>query len=306
MNSKPFPRLSIPDIAIDPVIARRLPHGLADYYAALPVGEDRGKLTVAMARPGDDKPIALLESLLGARIVPVQAAAHEIRTAINLVWQNENNSSAQILCCNATVPLAKRFADSLDANLMIVGEAEAQTVAQHGDFILTVTGSGDVDFMARWVRSVPGVLLFADETTRQVRHILLVLRGHVPDEQALRFVLPLAHACDASITLLGIDDEADSNLIGLLLSGGQTGQHLFECVGLIRQAGLAGSLKLREGDPGAQIALELRDGSYDLLVIAAETHGDAVSQILAALPTPQAMPILILKPALNGKEVNTR
>ena len=300
MNGRQFPQLSILDIPIDPVVARRLPHGLAEYYAALPVGEDRGRLTVAMAHPGDHKPIAVLESLLGARIVPVQAAAHEIRAAIDNVWRNETRGGSQVLCCNSVLPLAKLFADSLDAELMTVGEADALAVARHGDFLLTVALPGNLDHMAQGVRTVPGALLFTEEHPRSIRRILLVLRGHSPDEQALRFVLPLARDLDATVTLLGIGDNASSRLVGSLVSGGRRGQNLFDCVDLLRRANLAGSLKLREGEPGLQIALELAEGCYDLLVIAAEAHGDAVSGILAALPASQWLPVLILKPALNG------
>ena len=113
-------------------------------------------------------------------------------------------------------------------------------------------------------------------------------------------MLPLARDLDATVTLLGIGDNASSRLVGSLVSGGRRGQNLFDCVDLLRRAKLAGSLKLREGEPGSQIALELAEGCYDLLVIAAEAHGDAVSGILAALPASQWLPVLILKPALNG------
>lgn len=302
MTSRHFPLLSIEDIPIDPEAARRLPRGLAEYYAALPVGEDRGRLTVAMARPGDRKPIALLEDLLRTPIVPVQAAAHEVRAAIKHVWRNEDDAQAQILCCNGIPPLARLLAASLNAELMAVDDGDALTAARHGHFLLTVTTYDDPDRMARWVRAVPGALLFAGEADRPVRRIVIVLRGHSPDEQAVRFVLPLARAHGAAVTLMGIGNGVGGSLAGWLLPGERTREQFFACADLLRRAGLTGSLKLREGEPAAQIAQELAQTPCDLLVMAAEAHGDAVSALLFALQSMLPLPVLILKPGLNGQK----
>jgi nucleotide-binding universal stress UspA family protein len=302
MRSRQFPHLSILDIPIDPAVARQLPRGLAEYYVALPVGRDQERLTVAMARPCDRKPIALLESLLGTAIVPVQAAAPEVRAAIKQVWQEEEATPAQILCCDGIPALAERFAASLHAELVTMHDGDALAAAQHGNFLLTVTPPGSPDNMARWVRTVPGALLFTDNGERPVRQVLVVLRGHSPDEQALRFVLPLAQEQRAAITLLGIGDNANSRLTRWLLPGEQIREQVYACATLLRQAGLNGSLKLREGEPASRIALELADTAYDLLVMAAEAHGDAVSVLLSALQAAPP-PILILKPELNERKV---
>jgi nucleotide-binding universal stress UspA family protein len=299
MAGRRYPLLSIRDIPIDPAVARRLPRGLAEYYAALPVGEDRGRLTVAMALPEDSKPVALLESLLRTPIVPVQTATHEVRAAIRHVWRNECDAGSQILCCNGIPPLAQSFAASLGAELMPAGEGDPLAAARRGDFLLTVTAPDDPVRMARRVREAPGALLFTGEAERPIRQIVVVLRGHAPDEQALRFVLPLARAHGAAITLVGIDECAGAGLDGWLLPGGRAGEGFFACADLLYQAGLAGSLKLREGEPAAQIAQELAGSNCDLLVMAAEAHGDAVSALLSALQA-TTPPVLILKPGLNG------
>jgi nucleotide-binding universal stress UspA family protein len=302
MAGRRYPLLSIRDIPIDPAVARRLPRGLAEYYAALPVGEDRGRLTVAMALPEDSKPVALLESLLRTPIVPVQTATHEVRAAIRHVWRNECDAGSRILCCDGIPPLARLFAASLGAELVSAGDADPLVAALRGGFLLTVTAPGDPARMARWVRAAPGALLFAGEVDRPIRRIVVVLRGHSPDEQALRFVLPLARVCGAAITLIGIGDDAGVGLAGWLLPGERTREQFFACADLLYQAGLAGSLKLREGEPAAQIAQELAGSNCDLLVMAAEAHGDAVSALLSALQATPPPPVLILKPGLDGEK----
>jgi nucleotide-binding universal stress UspA family protein len=299
MAGRRYPLLSIRDIPIDPAVARRLPRGLAEYYTALPVGEDRGRLTVAMALPEDSKPVALLESLLRTPIVPVQTATHEVRAAIRHVWQNDNDAGSRILCCGGVPPLARLFAASLGAELVPAGDADPLAAALRGGLLLTVTAPGDPVHMARWVRAAPGALLFAGETERPIQRIVVVLRGHAPDEQALRFVLPLARVCGAAITLIGIGDGAGAGLAGWLLPGARAREQFFACADLLYQTGLAGSLKLREGEPAAQIAQELAGSNCDLLVMAAEAHGDAVSALLPALRS-TTPPVLILKPGLNG------
>lgn len=290
---------------IDLPVARQLPRGLADYYAALPIGEDRGQLTVAMAQPGDPKSIGVLRSLLGTGIVPVQAGATDIRAAIRRVWENEGFGGTQILCCSGIPPLARLFAGSLGAELVTLdANSDALLVAGRGNYRLTVTAPGCPEHMSRWVLAVPGAVLFATDEPHEVRRVLVVLRGHAPDEQALEAVLPLARHCAASITLLAIDERAalgrGLGLAGWLSPYAASGGHLHACAQRLCQTGVSGSLRLREGDPAAQIAAEVADGGYDLLAVAAEAHGEAINQILAATMPDHQVPVLVLKPALNG------
>jgi hypothetical protein len=301
MNGKQYPQLSLPNMPIDLPVARQLPRGLADYYAALPIGEDRGRLTVAMAQPGDPKSNGVLRNLLGSGIVPVQAGAPDIRAAICRVWQNESAAGAQVLCCGAIPPLAQLFAESLSADLVTLeASVDALAVAGRGNYRLTVTAPGSPAHMARWVLAVPGALLFAADEPHEVRRILVVLRGHAPDQQALEVVLPLARHCRASITLLAIDECGSGGLTRWLAPHGATRSHLHACAQRLCQVGISGSLRLREGDPAAQVAAEVAGGDYDLLAVAAEAHGVAINHILAATLPNHQVPVLVLKPALNG------
>jgi hypothetical protein len=58
-------------------------------------------------------------------------------------------------------------------------------------------------------------------------------------------------------------------------------------------------LKLRQGEPEVEIAGEVAQGSYDLVTIAAEAHGDFVQRVLVQIDRLAAsgqQPVLVIKP----------
>lgn len=81
-------RLGIPYMALlseapRPEVARLLPYDVARRYRAIPVAQEDGRLTVAMAEPHRPDLVATLTALLGLPIFPVLSAAEEIDIALD-------------------------------------------------------------------------------------------------------------------------------------------------------------------------------------------------------------------------------
>ena len=51
----PYLQLDLNSVTIDAQLAHRVPYALSRYYLALPLGQDNGSVSVAMAYPGNAK-----------------------------------------------------------------------------------------------------------------------------------------------------------------------------------------------------------------------------------------------------------
>jgi len=138
-----------------------------------------------------------------------------------------------------------------------------------------------------------------------------VLRGHSPDDSALNWLIPLGKAVEASITLLAVMPsilpayargmEKLQGLAVLLSDDNEAGEHVSGCVRLVREAGISGFLRLRQGALEMEIADEVAGGDYDLIAVAAEAHGEFVQQVLLELEhrkLHEGRPVLVFKPTI--------
>src|SRR5215475_11955268 len=104
MGSADYPFLSLKWVTVDPSVARRLPRRLAYYYLALPIAHDDDDITVVMAYPDNPNVVTVLQSSLGAHIVPVRGSALEIKSTLDLMWSaftepvESEVGAARILC----------------------------------------------------------------------------------------------------------------------------------------------------------------------------------------------------------------
>ena len=144
-----------------------------------------------------------------------------------------------------------------------------------------------------------------------LRHILLVLRGHSPDESVLDWVIPLVHTTNARVTLLTVAPTVATvrshsrgprmphGLAALLTPDEGPGEHIATCVRRLAEAGVQGDLRLRQGMPEQQIGAEVAGSRYDLITIAAEAHGDFVQRALGEIErqaSDNRQPVLVIKP----------
>ncbi len=307
------PHLSLNSIRVDRGAARQLPYGLAVYYQAIPVARSRNAYSVAMAHPDDRAARSVLQSLLGARIVPVQAAAAEIRAAIDAVWKGDDQPAVpRILCWGAAEELAQLIAGALGAQVMWLDAAHtppetALTVAREGGYRLTILERGQADRPGQLICESATPLMLAAGEIHTVRRILLVLRGHSPDASALEWIITLGQATGASVTLLAVapptlplhnaETRRLQGLAVLLSPECEPGGHIYECARRLNEAGISGRLNLRQGPAPRQIADEIVEGNYDLIAIAAESKGEFVQAILDEVDHRQTRrPVLVLKP----------
>jgi nucleotide-binding universal stress UspA family protein len=317
-----YPYLSLSRISIDPTLARKLPRRLAYYYLALPLARDDDQLTLIMAHPENQAAIAVLQAVLGERIVPVQGSGEEIKATLNLIWSGETDSAAsRILCWGAspervsqTMAVAEVVAQAFSAQTTYLDASQSSletvlTVAREGQYSLTVIDAPEGEPLSRVLRQSSTPVLLVRGALLPLRRILLVLRGHSPDESVLDWVVPLAQVGQAAVTLLtvvplatrGLQHRAQMphGLAGYLSSEDEPGKHVMDCARRLTESGIQGQLKLRQGKPEVEIAGEVAQGGYDLVTIAAEAHGDFVQRVLVQidqLATASQQPVLVIKP----------
>ncbi len=317
-----YPYLSLQNIPVDPALARQLPRRLAYYYLALPLARDDDELTLVMAHPGNQAAVAVLQAVLGGRIVPVQGSAGEIRAALNQLWAGDTDAGMLRVLCWAAAPerveltqsVADLVAEALGAQKTCLDSVQSTldtvlTVAREGQYGLTVIDAPQGEPLSHFLRASATPVLLVRGAGLALHRILLVLRGHSPDESVLDWVIPLAESNSAHVTLLTVAPGPAQKyrrttwlpygLAPLLSPDSEPGEHLAACARRLAEASVPGNLKLRQGMAEQQIAREVAQGNYDLITIAAEAHGDFVQRVLreieAQAPHDQR-PVLVIKP----------
>lgn len=154
------------------------------------------------------------------------------------------------------------------------------------------------------LRAATGPLLLVREPeARPLRRILVALRGFSSDDQALDWVTRLAQHSGAAVTLLPIAAVPFARSTPASNGSNVQGSSwpvIDDCLRRFQAGGTQTSLRLRQGDPVQQIADELEQGDYDLLVVAAEGVGEFVSRVLAEVslrPRCAQQSVLVLKPS---------
>jgi len=315
-----YPYLSLSRVTVDPALARHLPRRLAYYYLALPLAYDDEQWTVVMAHPDNQTAVNVLQATLGGQIVPIQGSASEIRDTLHLIWPDESAPAAQRFLSwgssleRAAVALgvAKLIAQSLSSQTICQDASQSSletvlTLAREGGYSLTVIDAPQGETLSHLLRQSATPVLLVRGGQVKLRHILLVLRGHSPDEYVLDWVIPLAQANQASVTLLTIAPNGSSKrgfrmlhgIAPLLTVDSGPGEHIAVCARRLTEIGVEGTIKLRQGTPEEQIALEVAQGDYDLITIAAEAYGDFVQRVLQQIDRRvpnHEQPVLVIKP----------
>ncbi|RPJ03052.1 MAG: hypothetical protein EHM39_00385 [Chloroflexi bacterium] len=317
-----FPYLSLSRISIDPALARTLPRRLAYYYQALPLARDDNELTLVMAHPENQAAVAVLQAVLGEHIVPVQGAGDEIKATLGTIWAGEKDlGTSRVLAWGASPEHAAQVATVADlvarafsAQVTFLDASQSSletvlTVAREGQYSLTVIDAPQGELLSRVLRLSSTPVLLVRGTLLNLRRILLVLRGHSPDDSVLDWIIPLAQMGQATVTLLTVTPPTVRGLpsksgmtagLGSFLSPEQeTNQHVMACGQRLTAAGIQGQLKLRQGELEHEIAGEVGQGCYDLVTIAAEAHGDFVQRVLSRIDGVAAdcrLPVLVIKP----------
>ncbi len=295
------------ELAADPELVGLVPYGLAAYYQALPLAREDDLVTVIMAHPENRTALAVLSSLLGGRVVAVQGDADAIRAAIRrahpaaaeaahvLAWRCGTEQLVEVM--------AARLAAQAGAPLLVADSAglpaeELPLRVQAGGYRFAVLAQPAPAVLAALLRQAAAPLLLVRGPHAALSRVLVALRGFASDEAALRW----AEEClppDGSATVMPLLPAGPSQLAAALQAGTRQRGRLDAALAQLEQHFATLTLKLRQGDPVAQVAAEAEQGDYDLLVLASEGEGVFVSEVLAELDRRGAhsgRPVLIVKP----------
>lgn len=328
--------LALDSLVMNPRLARRLPPALAFRYHALPVAEDRGRITVAMADPNDTTARAAVSAALGTRLYVVQADPTAIDGLLTEIWPEETQHVLRLLVHHQASPIADEvqayaqyLADLLDGHLIDLQTA-AGTDATFDDLVeeignshdLVIFGEPDQSPLERLL-SGPADLRASEQMSTSVlivrqprwplRRMLLVTRGYETDNVAVDWIIHLAQPSNAAVTVLAVlpDVPAMCNqaarmqcgLADWLATDTPLGQQLRRIVQRLVNWGAEGTLRFRQGSPEQQIWGEVTEGDYDLIVITADHPSWWLRRLLGELVTPLLRwanrPVLIAKPMIS-------
>lgn len=322
----------------DSELLRLVNRRVASYYLAVPLAGEDNRVTVATAYPDNAAALWMLQQLLHADVVPVSSSEDELQEVIARVYPAPTPPGGPILVWAAD----PAWTDSTAAAATVFANAHANGIHANGihangihasgihapqpivildasatldealdraayDFSLLVARVPDDESAARLVsRSPVSLLLLRDEFT-PIDHVLVALRGYGSDHETLDRVLPFLAQGGATATVLPLAHSAATRLNDLLADDSPARRHLRAFLRDLDRTPVQVDVRLCQGDPVSQIANEMAQGRYAMLVLAAEGEGHFVRQVLSRLEHDglwDRRPVLIIKPPVRLSEPN--
>jgi hypothetical protein len=298
----------------DRELLKRIPRRVASYYLALPLASEGGRVTVVTAYPENTAALHVLERLLNAEIVPVTSSELALQEAIAGIYAESAPTAQSILAWTddpawyeAVVLTAQDFGRTLDHGVHILDSAlsigDVIAAAGRQDAALLVTHVSNPASLSRLVHQSATALLLVRGEYAPIGQLLITLRGYGSDHQALERVLPIIVRENALATVLPLTRSTSSHLNELLAGDSPARQHLQAFLHELDRQDIQVTVRLRPGEPVSQIVMELAQGTYGLLVIAAEAEGQFVWQVLSRIDNEQVWPgrpVLIVKPPVGA------
>jgi nucleotide-binding universal stress UspA family protein len=294
--------LTLKELAADPALARRLPPDVAWRCHALPVAEDRGRITVAMAHPDDDAARDAVLTALGPGACVVQADPSTIDSLLSEIWGGQPAITLDPAVCSSPESIAdavREYSQAL-ANLLGAHVSCVSTMADMESLLsreqaaqcnLIVLPEGhDPPFRqllsrlaaddpsAAHLRKVPTALLVAQEPRWPLTRILLVLWGEEADQAAVDWVVRLAQPSGSAVIVLVVVPPVPAMYSGmarmqqalpeLLTTNTVLGRQLRQAARNLAECQVESTLRLRQGSPDWQVGRELMEREYDLIALA--------------------------------------
>ncbi len=298
--------LALKGLALEPRLARRLPASLAWRFHALPLAEDRGRITVAMADPSDPVGREAIAAALGPAACVVRCDAEAIDSLLDQIWGGEARCAPKVLVCTGPGPIAPP--------LVHYAEALSRLLEAHLDWLSVEDGlsssdgwpdAGEHDLyifpddahpLLRRLLSSPGqregraresgfrqAALVVREPRWPIGRILVILCGEETDRLVLDWVLHLAHKGRSKVTVLAVVPPVPAmyghragigdGLSGLLTANSPLGREMRQVARHLVAWEIEATLRLREGPPEIQIRRELATGGHDLVATAGRQCG---------------------------------
>lgn len=327
--------LTLDNLPINPKVARRLPLDMASRYHALPVAEDRGRITVVMADPDDVAAREAVAAALGCPPYVVEGDPVVIDALLAQLWPEMPQHSRRLLACVHANPVVNEIlaftwsiAELLDAHIThynpaeanLTGEAWIQKLEQsHCDLILLEEPEQPlIDRVTRGpvyrqiVGRIPSSLLVVRCPRWPLKHLLLIVRGADADDAAVDWVVRLARPSGAAVTALAIVPSAPAmydrcarmrpRLDALLRTDTPLGRQMRRVAQWLVDWGIQSTLRLRQGTSDMQIQREMAEEDYDLVVVAAMPENWwqrwLQGEVVGPLMSWVDRPVLIAKPTV--------
>jgi nucleotide-binding universal stress UspA family protein len=292
--------LTLDKLAPNPSLARRLPAELARRLHVLPLSEDSGRVTVAMANPDDVMAREVIDSMLGPAPCVVQGNEGAIDAWLAAIWGEESNT-LHITVCDFPEPLstevldyARALGDLLGAHLGHIGTAsEMETVIEGPDgpgrHLLIVQDPGHPLLKRLLPRatyrpasdrkeSMSPAVVVVRRPRWPIKRVLLIVCGNEGDSATTDWVLQLAKRGQSAVTVLAIVPPApamygrracgDEGLPDLLAADTPLGSQMRQVAARLVDWGIEGTLRLRQGPPDWQVCREMAESDCDLVAVA--------------------------------------
>jgi nucleotide-binding universal stress UspA family protein len=299
--SQTTPYLALDRLAANPRLARRLPADLACRFHALPLTEEYGRITVAMADPSDAAARTVIAAALGSESCIVQADLPAIDALLAEIWGRLPAPALDLGVCGFSRPVsgelwhyAQALAGLLHARLTCLDSGEGidalSTEGARSQRDLLLIGDPEEPLFRQRLRFTPGgapdpqghglplALLAARQPRWPLKSILLLICGEEGDGAALGWVLRLARQSESAVTVLAIVPPVPAmygqrmqlahGLPALLTAGSSLGQQMRRVARSLVDWEIEGTLRLRQGPPDWQVRRELAAGDYDLIAMA--------------------------------------
>jgi nucleotide-binding universal stress UspA family protein len=326
--------LKLDNLAADPKLVRRLPPDLAWRYHALPLAEDHGRVTVAMAHPDDAVARDAVLAALGPASCVVEAEPRAIDALLTEIWGNETRHRLHLMGCDhpdsaadGVWDYALALGDLLGARVSSLNtekEIEALEMGRKGagcDLIvfgnrrhrlirhLLSRPASDGELISR-PRPLPFAVVVAQQPRWPLKSILLVLWGAASDKAAVDWAVHLAKPSGCSVTVLAVVPPVPimysqragmhPGLSVLLTSDTLLGQQMRRTARRLAECEIEGTLRLRQGLPDRQICREIAQGDHDLIVMATRPCRWALRQLkgdpICSLLSRVGRPMLLTEP----------
>lgn len=328
-------RLALDGLVINRKLARRLPPGVAFRYRVLPLAEDNGCITVAMADPDDTAARVAVAAALGNRLYIVQAAPQVIDSLLIEIWPEQADHPMRLLVYHQASPIADQvqayahyLSDLLGGQLTdfqrVAGpDATFEDLIEEGGrgHDLIIFGEPDQSLVERLLSGpadlkaselMPTSLLIARRSRWPLRRLLLISRGSETDHVAVDWTTRLAQPSQAAVTVLAVVPDMPTmctpatqigcGLADWLATDTILGQQLRRIAQHLERWGTEGTLRFRQGPPDRQIQHEVAQADYDLILIAADPASWWLRRLQGELISPLLRranrPVLIAKPTI--------
>lgn len=310
-------QLDLDVIPIDPQLTQQVSHALLRYYMALPIGQENGRVTVAMAYPDNIRAQQTLARLLHAEVVPVFVPAELLQSALQRIYCPEQSEEHHILAwynqqqwqtavTETTTMLSKAFrTQSTILTAPELAAADALALSAVGRYELGVCPLPDRQTLPTVLKTAKTSLFFVRGELLPIRRILVVMRGFASDERALDWLMPFAYEQQVEVTLMPLMNGLSLELHQYHRPNSPAAQHLSRCLHRLQAEGIVVGLKYRHGNAVQQVVEEVSGDTYDLLVLAAEAEGDFVSQVITAVDEHNVhrhRSIFVLKPPVRDQQ----